>query len=344
MSKAYPNPENCERSALERYIKLAKDGKEKNRLLSIQMLWRGIGALEVSKILCVSDVSVYNWIHRFNSQGLDGLVSRARGGRPRRVSKAQIIKYLNVFEAPQKAGETHWTAKKFHGYLQEELQVEISYQRVLDYLHEHGYRLKYGRSWPKPPEDNDAKRQEFQEEIIKLKSQSKVKLWYMDEAGFDGDPRPRRGWYKKGKRKKIYRTQKHIRINVSGMCCPSTGEFFALEFPYTNKQVFQVFLNSANQEIKKQEGIKEYIILDNASWHKSKDIDWGRFEPIFLPPYSPDLNPIERIWAYIKQNFFHDFCATTLEKLIQQLDYALCHVWDNQDITKSITQNHEKLK
>ncbi|MGD9818702.1 MAG: transposase, partial [Desulfomonilaceae bacterium] len=44
--------------------------------------------------------------------------------------------------------------------------------------------------------------------------------------------------------------------------------------------------------------------LCNASWHKSKSLNWGRFEPIFLPPYSPDLNPIERLWLIMKAQWF----------------------------------------
>jgi transposase len=164
----------------------------------------------------------------------------------------------------------------------------------------------------------------------------------MDEAGFDGDPRPRRGWYKVGKRKKIYRTQKHIRMNVSGMCCPETGEFFALEFPYSNRESFQCFISAANKEIASDDAkAKEYIILDNASWHKSTSVDWGRFTPLFLPPYSPDMNPIERIWAYLKQTYFSDFCALNLDELIQQLDLALCSIWNDPTTVNSITNHLE---
>lgn len=343
MRNAYPNKENCEVDELVRYIKLAKNVKEKDRLLAIQMLWQGLTVLQVANCLCISDVSVYNWIHRFNSKGLDGLLTRARGGRPRRVSKEQVKNYLNVFEAPEKAGETHWTGKKFHLYLSKTLEVQLSYQRTLEYLHEHDYKLKYGRSWPRQPEGNEDKREQFLAEVEKLSTDPTVKLWYMDEAGFDGDPRPRRGWCKKGERKKIYRTQKHMRINISGMCCPETGEFFALEFPYSNRDSFQCFLNAANQEISKQADKQDYIVLDNASWHKVKSIDWGRFKVLFLPPYSPDMNPIERIWGYLKQNYFNGFCAENLEQLTSQIDFAICSIWDDPSIVMSITQKPEKL-
>ncbi len=47
-------------------------------------------------------------------------------------------------------------------------------------------------------------------------------------------------------------------------------------------------------------GIPVHLVLDNASWHKSKRLIWHHIEPIYLPPYSLDFNPIEKIWQYLK--------------------------------------------
>lgn len=341
MKKTYPNEENCSLEELERYIKLSKTIVEHNRLKAIRMIWLGHDVLTVSKCLMVSDVTVYNWISRFNLKGLDGLLSRSKGGRPRLVQDGQFRELLNVFEAPQQVGKVHWTAKKFHEHLKHELQIECDYSTVLKYLKKEGYVMKYGRSWPSAPEGNEEKREEHIRLVSSLQKDTSVKIWYMDEAGFDGDPRPRRGWSKKGERKKIYRTQKHLRMNVSGMCCPETGEFFALEFPFTDKTTFQAFLDAANREIQTNNK-DEIIILDNASWHKVQSINWGRFKPIYLPPYSPDLNPIERIWLYLKQNFFHSFSAKNLDQLITQLDIALCSLFENKNIVSSVS-NDKKL-
>ena len=46
---------------------------------------------------------------------------------------------------------------------------------------------------------------------------------------------------------------------------------------------------------------RNILILDNASWHKRKSLNWHFFEPLYLPPYSPDFNPIEQAWSKIKQ-------------------------------------------
>jgi len=89
-------------------------------------------------------------------------------------------------------------------------------------------------------------------------------------------------------------------------------------------------LNHANQDVK-LERPRNIIICDNATWHKKKSLDWGSFEPVFLPPYSPDLNPIERLWLLIKAEWFADFFAKNREQLLDRIDRALLWVMNRPD-------------
>ena len=54
---------------------------------------------------------------------------------------------------------------------------------------------------------------------------------------------------------------------------------------------------------------RRLLILDNASWHKAQRLNWHHFEVHYLPGYSPDFNPIERLWLRLKADFFSDFIA-----------------------------------
>lgn len=56
----------------------------------------------------------------------------------------------------------------------------------------------------------------------------------------------------------------------------------------------QAFLDEANCDLHLDRP-RTLLICDNASWHKHASLDWGRFKPVYLPPCSPDLNPIERL-------------------------------------------------
>ena len=122
----------------------------------------------------------------------------------------------------------------------------------------------------------------------------------------------------------------HIRMNVTGVILPRTSEFYALEFSHSDTEIFQIFLDHANQDIS-FERPRNLLILDNAAWHKSKSLDWGKFEPVFLPSYSPDLNPIERLWLIMKAQWFAGFYAKTKDQLIDRLTQALRWLIDRKD-------------
>lgn len=104
------------------------------------------------------------------------------------------------------------------------------------------------------------------------------------------------------------------------------------ELPYCNNDCFEFFLNFLSQH-KSQE--LKIVVLDNGAFHKAK---WLKIPEnivlIFLPPYSPELNPAEKIWWLIKQ----EFACKTFESLKKLSDY-LCLVVQkliNNDVVKSI--------
>ena len=96
----------------------------------------------------------------------------------------------------------------------------------------------------------------------------------------------------------------HIRANVIGAVCPATGEWSAMIFDGVDTK-------------------RRLLIVDNASWHKAGRLNWHHFEVHYLPGYSPDFNPIERLWLRLKADFFSDFLAKSPEELIHRLCHAL---------------------
>ncbi len=90
-------------------------------------------------------------------------------------------------------------------------------------------------------------------------------------------------------------------LYLFGAFSPLDGEKFMLEMPFCNADTFQIFLNEFSQQ--KTDELK-LIILDNGAFHKAKKLVIPEnIVLIFLPPYSPELNPAEKVWAKFKRDF-----------------------------------------
>ena len=322
-----PNAENCSEADLMVAARAAPRQTGYVRMLAIRARVIGTSHAATAKLFGVSSRTLTNWVRRFNEGGIDGLLDRPRSGRPPKIPKERSAELCALVDQPEAAGQTHWTARKFHGYLSQSLEMEIGYSTVVRWLHEQDFRLKVPQSWPE--RQDEVQRAAFVQQVQQWLQDEQIDLWYLDETGIEADPRPRRRWVRKGQRARVPYGGDHIRISVVGMVCPRTGEFFALEVPYTNTAVFKLFLDQALRHTTRSRA-RNLLICDNASWHKSRHIDWGAFQPVFLPPYSPDLNPIERLWLLLKAEWFSDFIAKHRDQLTQRLDQALNWLIDRQ--------------
>ena len=106
-----------------------------------------------------------------------------------------------------------------------------------------------------------------------------------------------------------------------GVVEPVTGESFFGEFSHLDSLCFQHFLNLFSQAYPDSLNL---IQMDNGSFHKSLNLKWpSNIIPIFQPAYSPELNPIERLWQHIKSQLSGEYCpslAQLSKKLKQVLD------------------------
>ena len=81
---------------------------------------------------------------------------------------------------------------------------------------------------------------------------------------------------------------------------PISGDSFSLLLPQVNSSCFNLFLQKMAEETN---GRKIVLIMDGAGWHKSKELTIPEnIEIMYLPPYSPELNPVETLWQYIKNH------------------------------------------
>jgi transposase len=331
-----PIAENATAEELRVAMEAAPNKRSYIRFAAIRALLMGIARSTVCEMFFRSDRMVRLWIVSFNKGGIDALRTRSKPGRPRKAKLERVRDLLlPVLENPGQAGQVHWTGVKLHGHLKEKLAIELGYRTTLRWLHELDFNLRVPRPWPE--RQDPQQREAFQEKLRDWAAQAdQFELWFQDESGVEGDPRPRRRWSQPGKPRTVPYLGDHIRQNVIGSVCPQTGALFSLIVDGVDTDVFQFFLNEFARAIPRKEGKRQLLIMDNASWHKAAHLNWHHFEPVYLPPYSPDFNPIERLWLRLKADWFWDFIARSDQELTDRLVLALKSFIDDQSKTQSV--------
>ncbi len=304
------------------------------------------GSFEITqKHSRVSERALELWISRFNECGIDGLTYRPIAGRPRAVAKQTVAEViLPVVDEPSLADQTHWTVTKLAGWLEENKDLKIAYSTLVRYLHEHDYKLKMPRPVPEPPDVEawEDQREAFAGELLAMIEDENCDLFFGDEAGFEGDPRPRRKWAKRGERITQGYFGRHVRQNVIGAVAPKNGKLVSLIVPHCNSDVFQVFLDTMAEEAPPIPGRRCKLVLDNASWHKVKTLNWHHIEPVYLPPYSPDFNPIERLWQHLKSHYLAGFITKSGEELLEKLLDSIRAMMHKPKLVQSVCNTHSE--
>jgi len=156
---------------------------------------------------------------------------------------------------------------------------------------------------------------------------------FEDEAGFGRINKPKYCWCPKGTRPIV--PCHHIREYryAYGAVEPLTGDNFFLVLPYSNTICMNLFLDGLSKQYPDDIII---IVCDGASWHRSGALVIPENIPLFyLPPATPEMNPIEQIWKEISKRGFRNEFFQTLEKVVDRLCDAMRSLSINT--VKSIT-------
>lgn len=156
---------------------------------------------------------------------------------------------------------------------------------------------------------------------------------FQDEAGFGRINRPKYCWCKKGCRPSVPCHYVREYRYAYGAVEPLTGESFFLVMPFCNTDCMNVFLKELSKSYSED---KIILVCDGAAWHKSKEIIIPEnIELLFIPPYTPEMNPIEQIWKEIRKRGFKNECFSSLDKVVDRLCVTICSLSHNT--IKSIT-------
>jgi transposase len=162
-----------------------------------------------------------------------------------------------------------------------------------------------------------------------------IELWFSDEARFGQQGTITRVWAPRGSRPRAIRQTKYEWLYVIGSVCPQTGKSSGLLSPYINAEIINLYLQQFSKEL--AEDVHAILIWDQAGFHKSKTLKIpDNITIIPLPAYSPELNPVENLWHYLRSHYWSNRAYRDYD----DLRIAAIQAWQkaalDSDIIKSV--------
>ena len=154
----------------------------------------------------------------------------------------------------------------------------------------------------------------------------RLTLWCQDEARVGQKGRVCHRWFTRGVRPSGLCDQRHTwahLLHLFAAVRPSTGQGFALVLPEASTRAMQVFLDQFAAAPEADE--HAVMLLDQAGWHGARALVVpGNVTLVPLPPYSPQLNPVERVWLYLRERHLSHRLLNGYDAIVD----ACCAAWN----------------
>lgn len=334
----------------ERLLKNLKEPENpyvREKIFILLLMNDGKTYQEISEFLDIAYPTVADWAVQGDPDNLESFLDGRRKGNFRKVTKEQEELLLEVIEKePAEYGYEfgRWTAARLAIYLEKITGIKLSGSQVGRILA--GKKQVY--IWAKyslESKQNPEKRKAFKEKLseyltITKETPERLQVWFWDESGFSLRVIIRKNWGKKGQGKKVTGQRRRGRVNIMGglryhdkkrvnfVIKKGNADVFYEQLESLNKFLLQEWLEQGKAiEDFQDSSARIIIVLDNASFHKRKDIldkiksEMPNIILEFLPEYSPDYNLIELVWHSAKEYIAHRLfeSVSQLEELLNKL-------------------------
>lgn len=156
-----------------------------------------------------------------------------------------------------------------------------------------------------------------------------------DEGLFGRICNARRAWAPPDSRPKAPRQIVREFLYVFAAICPALGRMTSIILPYANTETMSIFLRQVSLDFKVYFMI---IVVDQASWHLSKNLDVPEnIRLVPQPSHSPELNPVEHLWEEMREKYLHNIAFKSIDKLEDTLCSALNDISNDPERLKSMT-------
>lgn len=294
----------------------------------ILLLGEGHSWDTIEAMLFCSSRTVDRWLKRFQDEGVAGLTGRKRG-RPFRLWQGwiTILVYWVTCKFPSDFGflRSRWSCAVLALLLRERHGVAVSRETVRRMLHRRN--LVYRRPRPVSPPNDEARRvrlAELRELLEKLPADETAV--FQDEVEVNTNPEIGRMWMLKGRQATVQTPGTNKKRHLAGSMHWRTARVFLTEAgPKQGRDstLFIKHLDDLRRRLRRYKKI--HVICDNAGFHTSYAVieylwKWeGRIEVHLLPAYSPDYNPIERVWWHLREEITRNHRFKELEELVDRV-------------------------
>jgi transposase len=143
-------------------------------------------------------------------------------------------------------------------------------------------------------------------------------LFFFDEGRFGLQPNLGRCWTLRKVRRHCKVKPGYKNFYLYSSISPISGEHFTLLLPWVNTEIMNLYLEYLSSAFKDKQLM---LIMDQAGWHRSKNLQKPEnIKFVYLPPYSPELNPVERLWAWLRRHT----CRNRMFESVSALKDTLC--------------------
>lgn len=303
-----------EREHLIRRHRKEGNGKIRDRIKAVLAYDDGYSYSEIAKILLLDDETIRRHIEDYF---IKEKLKPANGGSESYLSleeSAQLKSHLQEI--------TYLYVKDICAYVRDEFKKHYSISGMTKWLHANNFRYKKPHAVPAKAEREQQEKFIRYYHRLKKKAGEKEPIYFVDSVHPAHQTQLASGWILKGIRKEIAMTSQQKRLNFIGGICLKGHRLTIHQVDKVNARTFCDFLWKLRQA--NPEKYYLHVILDNARPHRSDEVyAFAKALGIklhYLPPYSPNLNPIERVWKLMHESVryntyygkFSEFTEATL--------------------------------
>jgi len=296
---------------LEKFHRSLRDKRQAGRIKAVIALSKGWSAVQVAEILLFDEKTSRHYFERYQKDGLQALLDDNYSGAESKLDKHQMSELEGYLEE-----HIFTDAKSVIAHIYKQYKVRYSLSGVTDLLHRLGF--SYKKPTHVPGKQDLAKQQAFLEEYEQLRASKGENdpIYFADATHPQHNSVPSYGWIKKGQEKELKANCGRQRLNINGAINIETFESTTGFYDTINAQATIDLFTKI--EAKHPDADAIYIIVDNARYYRSsllkEHVKGTKIKLIFLPPYSPNLNLIERYWKFFKKKVLNNQYYETFEE------------------------------